>query len=52
MGLGWGWGDKESFLAFSNGLQFKLNDLVDVFVGTEPSDRGLKQYPSGGGSKE
>ena len=44
-------GDKEGggasggFFGVSNGFQFKLNDLVDVFVGTGPNIRGKKTIP-------
>ena len=36
---------KAVFLAMCNGVGFKLNDLVDVFVGTGKGVRGNKSYP-------
>ena len=38
-------GNREGFLPASNGFQYKLNDLVDVFVGTGPNIRGPKTIP-------
>ena len=40
-----GGGDRQGFLAVSNGFRFQLNDLVDVFVGTAPNIRGTKTIP-------
>jgi hypothetical protein len=51
MGDRGGIGNKEGFLAFSNGFQYQLNDLVDVFVGTCPNIRGPKTIPLRGGFK-
>jgi hypothetical protein len=45
MGDSGGMGNKEGFLAFSNGFQYQLDDLVDVFVGTGPNIRGSKTIP-------
>jgi hypothetical protein len=42
IGLG---GDSQVFLAVGNGYQYKLNDLVDVFVGTGANIRGEKTIP-------
>ncbi len=36
---------KTLFLAMCNGVGFKLNNLVDVFVGTGKGVRGNKSYP-------
>jgi hypothetical protein len=35
----------QDVLAVGNGYRFKLNDLVDVFVGTGPNIRGTKEIP-------
>ena len=40
-----GGGDSHVFLAEGNGYQYKLNDLVDVFVGTGANIRGTKTIP-------
>ena len=43
--IGLGGGDSQVFLAVGNGYQYKLNDLVDVFVGTGANIRGKKTIP-------
>ncbi len=43
-----GMGNKEGFLASSNGFHYQLNDLVDFFVGTGPNIRGPKTIPQRG----
>jgi hypothetical protein len=46
MGDRLGGGDSHVFLAVGNGYQYKLNDLVDVFVGTGANiRRGKKTIP-------
>ena len=40
-----GGGGDEGFLAVGNGSLYKLNDLVDVFVGTGANIRGKKTIP-------
>jgi hypothetical protein len=40
-----GGGASQVFLAVGNGYQYKLNDLVDVFVGTGANIRGTKTIP-------
>ncbi len=45
MGDGEGGGGDEGFLAVGNGSLYKLNDLVDVFVGTGANIRGKKTIP-------
>ena len=35
----------EEFLAIFNGVGFRLNDLVDVFVGTGKGVKGSKAFP-------
>ena len=40
-----GGGDSQVLLAVANGYQYKLNDLVDVFVGTGANIRGTKTIP-------
>ena len=52
MGDRLGGGNSEVLLAVANGYQYKLNDLVDVFVGTGANIRGTKTIPVRGGSKE
>jgi hypothetical protein len=45
MGDRLGGGDSHVFLAEGNEYQYKLNDLVDVFVGTGANIRGTKTIP-------
>ena len=45
MGDRLGGGDSQVFLAVANGYQYKLNDFVDVFVGTGANIRGKKTIP-------
>ena len=47
MGLGAGLvgGESQFFSDVGNGFQYKLNDLVDVFVGTAANIRGKKTIP-------
>ncbi len=40
-----GRGGNEGFLAVGNGSVYKLNDVVDVFVGTGANIRGKKTIP-------
>ncbi len=37
--------NREGFFPASNGFQYKMNDLVDVFVGTGPNIRDPKTIP-------
>jgi hypothetical protein len=45
MGDSGGEGNREGVFSASNGFQYKLNDLVDMFVGTGPNIRGPKTIP-------
>ena len=45
MGDGLVGGESQYFSDVGNGFQFKLNDLVDVFVGTAANIRGKKTIP-------
>jgi hypothetical protein len=45
MGDGLVGGESQFFSDVGNGFQYKLNDLVDVFVGTAANIRGKKTIP-------
>jgi hypothetical protein len=48
MGDSEGGGDREGFLAVSNGCLFLLYDVVDVFVGIASKERSNKLHLGGG----